>query len=492
MLKKFGSDERGVFAIMVAVVLIPVLLAIGFAVDLGRYMKAESYLQELADSASLALAAAREKDKTKLTTMANEFVGANDTVPFVDDIHVSSLVTNDNLIDLGLNAQLKTYFMGLANIHTMNVNANAEAIRAVSGSVEVALVLDNTYSMIDSDGAGSTKIATLRTAATGLVTELFKNKDADVRIAVVPYADYVNVGTGNRNQPWVSVPADYTTVPAEKVCTTKTTKSVCVKTNPTYACTKDVDGVIVPTTCGGGCAEYQDQTVAPYQSCTGGGSGTSYTWYGCVGSRTTGELRLSDLVPATPYPGYLNVKDKPACPTAITPLSKDQATVTKAVSEMNAEFKKGSYVYQPLTYIPSGLIWGLNVLSSTAPFTEGLSYDKTNIKPRKVVVLMTDGENTLRLNTADGKHLVPSGTAANKLKQMQQTDTDTRAICKTIKDNKIELFTIAFNLDSEDAKSLLSSCATDADHFYDAKDSAALMAAFSGIAQSLTQVRLAR
>jgi hypothetical protein len=39
---------------------------------------------------------------------------------------------------------------------------------------------------------------------------------------------------------------------------------------------------------------------------------------------------------------------------------------------------------------------------------------------------------------------------------------------------------------------MLQGCATDAEHYYDASDPEALLAAFSGIAQSLSQVRLAR
>ena len=47
-------------------------------------------------------------------------------------------------------------------------------------------------------------------------------------------------------------------------------------------------------------------------------------------------------------------------------------------------------------------------------------------------------------------------------------------------------------VDDGPAKAMLESCATDASHYYDATDSTKLLAAFSGIAQSLSQVRLAR
>jgi hypothetical protein len=56
----------------------------------------------------------------------------------------------------------------------------------------------------------------------------------------------------------------------------------------------------------------------------------------------------------------------------------------------------------------------------------------------------------------------------------------------------VEIFSIAFMVGDGGAKTMLQNCATDAEHYYDATDSAALAAAFAGIGQSLTNVRRAR
>src|SRR5690606_17327554 len=98
-------------------------------------------------------------------------------------------------------------------VHKMDTSASALAVRAVTGSVEVALVLDNTFSMSKTDAKGVTKLASLKTAANALVSELMQESKADVRIGLVPYADYINIGTKYRKESWLSVPADYT-VPA--------------------------------------------------------------------------------------------------------------------------------------------------------------------------------------------------------------------------------------------------------------------------------------
>ena len=76
--------------------------------------------------------------------------------------------------------------------------------------------------------------------------------------------------------------------------------------------------------------------------------------------------------------------------------------------------------------------------------------------------------------------------------QAAQTRADTLAICKNIKDRNIEIFSVAFAVDSADSRSLLQTCATDGTHYFDATDSTALNLAFSQIADALTQVRLAR
>ena len=176
-------------------------------------------------------------------------------------------------------------------------------------------------------------------------------------------------------------------------------------------------------------------------------------------------------------------------------VSREQTVGTApggALQAINGMIINRGTSYRPNTYIPAGLIWGLNVLSPGIPFKDSGEYDNNNVKPRKVAVLMTDGENTLRYNAANGRHATLSGGAANQAKQIKQTNDDTVAICTYMKSKNIEIFTVAFMVDDPTAKSLLEGCATDSSHYYDATDSDALLAAFSGIGQSLRVVRLAR
>jgi Flp pilus assembly protein TadG len=488
MFKSFLSDKSGNFAIIMGMLLLPLLLSVGLSVDYSRYLSAESHLQELADVASLALAGSREEDEEKLEVIANDFVAANIGTSKFDAVEIVDLKTENDQIDLDLKSTINTYFMGLANIDTLDVHASALAERAVTGSVEVALVLDNTDSMNQDN-----KIGTLKIAAADLVKKLHESDGAAVRIALVPYAEQVNVGLANRNASWLSVGADYST---SKTTSTEgklhqPMKNGTCKT-PKAAGSRQVekDGVWVTETWPAGCAEWNRVPNGPevWLEPTTTTTITYYEWHGCIGSRVDNKkLVLSDLQPSVKYPGFLTSggANKRKCLTEIIPLTDSKDVIDTAIKGMITS-RSG---YTPQTYIPGGLMWGINVLSPSEPFAEGAAYHMLNTEPRKVIVLMTDGLNTMRAITSGGS--TGQYTSANA-GQRKDTNKDTTELCNYAKEQKIEIFTVAFKVDDGDAKTMLLGCATDAEHYYDASDPEALLAAFTGIAQSLSQVRLAR
>jgi len=502
ILSSFGRDRGGNFGIMMAALSVPLLVAVGLAIDYSAASRAHSHMQALADGAALTLAASREKNQARMEAMANDYVAANLNGMF-EAIDLDEVTLAGTDVTVGLTGKLPTSFMGLANISTIDISTSAVAERAVNGSVEVALVLDNTWSMDREDDKGIKRIEALRSAATTLVNELFADPDARVRIAVVPYAEYVNVGTANRNASWLSVPQDIVTVTPGK-CTETKSRYVCTKREPSYSCPEVIDGIVTPKTCSGDCIEGNTETIDPPKISCSVDKTTRQTWFGCVGSRLKEHARLDDGNPSITYPGLLDTSQK--CPSPLLALSNNKASILTSISGMTQN--QGNY--RPLTYIPAGLIWGMNVLSSSAPFTEGQGYDPDNKNPRKVMVLMTDGDNTMRYNAAigkdssDGKHLALSRVkltgelTAEGVKQLDKSNADTRAICANIKNaqRRIEVFSVALSVDNEEARSILQDCASNTegtlDHYYDASDSETLAAAFSGIAARLAQVRLKR
>lgn len=486
LFSQFTQDRRGQMALLTALLSVPLLLMVGLAIDFTRYSTSQKHLQALTDIAALRLATSKEQDEAKLREMAFDIIHANQDARLISGIEIQSVQATNDDVDLTLSGGIPAMFMGIAGYHRLDSNTSALAERAINGSVEVALVLDNTWSMSEPDASGVSKIAALKSAASSLVSELMKVEDGSVRVALVPYADYVNVGAQNRNASWLSVPDDYTKPGAPRVCKTKDTKDVCQGRNPKKTCTREVDGVSETYQCGGGCKSWKTVKVKPYQSCTGG-NGTDYVWYGCVGSRRKFDNRLHDGSSSDRYPGYLDTRYR--CPNPIVGLSSNKSTILTAIEQM--QINRGMY-YRPLTYIPAGLIWGHNVLAPGGPLSNGAPYDPDNTRPRKVAILMTDGENTLRFNKSNGKHVTLTGSNKKKQGYLDQTNADTKAVCNYMKSRNIEIFSIAFMVDNAVARSLLEQCASDAGHYYDATDNEALIDAFRGIGEALRIVRLVR
>jgi hypothetical protein len=270
----------------------------------------------------------------------------------------------------------------------------------------------------------------------------------------------------------MKVPADYseTITPA---CYVKTENTVCQTQK--YPCTKTNDGKSYQTTCSKSvnCVTTklpvaQQICPAPYKA--------DYKFWGCAGSPAYPK-NVNDIDPARVYPGYLQLK----CGSEITPLTSSKATVDSAVDALSA----AGY-----TYIPSGLAWGFNMLSQPKPMTEAAIYDKSgkNMQPRKALVLMTDGENTMLMNHGNGRHdKSPPGNSPAK-----EANEYTAELCKNIKAQKIEVFTVAFQVTNNDIKKVLLECASDSEHYFDASDAPKLQAAFQSIATSLKNLYIAK
>lgn len=486
--KRLRGDARGNVAMIFALGLPALLMLTGMGVDMYRADVARNTSQQAVDAAALAAAASRERTQAGLARVADDYMKGNIDVRYLDGEPAPETRFIDDIeVEVTMRGKVKTMFMGMIGVSEMPVNVTATAIRGAAEEVELALVLDNTWSMSVSDGRGVTRINALKSASTTLVNELMQRDGARVKIGIVPYADYVNVGVGNRNQPWVSVGADYSTTstPSPRVCETRTTKNVCTG-GVQGTCTRYRDGVPENYTCWTTPQTCSVQDVPPYEHCTGGGNPTTtwYRFYGCVVSRKQGQLRLNDSQPNTPYEGMLQTSQ--TCLNPILPLTNQKASVLSAVQ--NLIINRGGY--QPETHIPSGLIWGVNLLSPTQPFTEGGAYHVANRDPRKILVLMTDGANTLRFNPGDGKHLTFNGNATNKANQLNSTNSDVDSICAYAKEHKIEVYTVALAVDSSTARQMLERCASSASHYFNASDSAALADAFQEIAASINKVRL--
>lgn len=450
-------DQSGATALITGLALLLIACAGITVFDLGHVQSEKAKLQDMLDAAALAAAKVGGDDEDAIREAGHAHLNAHLPDGVYKNLVVDFEPTEDT-VRATATAKVDPYFLNMFMGGPIGIGVDAEVTRSVEGSLEVALVLDTTGSM------AGTKIATLKTAAEGLVKKLTKVKDADVKIGVVPFSNYVNIGVKRRNEPWVSVPADYDKL-VEGKCTEVTQETKCKKSE-TYACTKYNDGVPYDSTCSK-CVEYETKYFDPPKKSCSNDRTDQYRFRGCIGSPTYPQ-NVEDTNPSRVYPGFLNV----SCASELTPLTDKLGPVESAIKSLKAEYE---------TYIPAGLQWGWNLLSPGAPFAEAAAYDPNNKKPRKVLVLMTDGANTMQPN-ANGTHGSKSPAPL--------ADKYTAELCTNIKKQKIEIFTVGFQIDDAAAQDMLLKCASSSAHYYKADSAQDLIDAFDAIAKSLENLRI--
>jgi hypothetical protein len=175
----------------------------------------------------------------------------------------------------------------------------------------------------------------------------------------------------------------------------------------------------------------------------------------------------------------------------ILPLSTDKTTIKNAINDM---------VAQGATGVGEGAAWGWRALSPGEPFTDGRPYSTKN--NTKVLVLMTDGQNTYYPNSkflkswydiygyVDRNHLGTTSTNPSTLTQFM--DQRTLQTCSNIKANGIIIYTVAFQIPSDQAGALdlLNSCASDEDKYFAPGTQAELLAAFNAIGRDISELRV--
>ena len=185
-------------------------------------------------------------------------------------------------------------------------------------------------------------------------------------------------------------------------------------------------------------------------------------WLGCVGSRTAPYNKQAEFggqkMPL--------IFDR-SCGRALTELTDDLPRVRQNISDLTAS---------GATYIPAGLQWGWRTLTPEAPFESNDEGDR-----QKLLILMTDGENTRSQSgtTHDG-----SDTAtANAL---------TLDICNEIKATGVQIATVSYSQgggnQSNDA--VLQKCASSPDLYFNAQNATKLRKAFEAAFESIRDVRL--
>lgn len=478
-LNSFACDRSGQFAIIFSLCLIPIFAGVGIAVDYTYAVQSKTRLHDATDAA--ALFAAREYRQTgKLPKESKVLAFVEADYARISDENVPT-ITGYKLVDGKIHLDTKVVtplaIMGLFGKKATKNQVSSIVNVGADQELEIVLALDTTYSMTKPSGASSDqldptgeflppgtldvdRITALKVAALKFSNAIFGAAGATStrRISVVPFSRYVNVGVSRRGEAWLDVPADSAstgTACSDWYYPVVGYSTKCTPVSYMY------DGVEIKYD---SCEPiYGTEKI---QSCWPTGESK---WYGCVGSRKE-PLNLKEAFSGQKFTGLMNV----SCGTELLPLSSDKVVVANRISSLSAN---------DYTYIPEGVMWGTRTLTDSEPFIEAHASTKTK-EVRKIMVLMTDGENQASAELPD----YPTHNGGN----FAQADDWTTKACNAAKAEKIEIFSVTFGTDlSASAKSIIKGCASNPSNYYDASNAEKLIKAFEDIASQVNRLYLA-
>lgn len=190
-LTSLRRNQRGNVAIVFSLTAIPVVGLASLAIDYGRALNERAKLQAIVDEAALNGANPNNSTDVARQAAANATL-TNNGVPVTP---TTSTATNGTVV-VEASGSVTTSLAQVIGFTSIPFTAKSSAVAGSGKQLELSMMVDLTGSM----GAyvnGQTKIAGLKAAADDLLNILFPNNattSTSVRVAVAPFADYVNAG----------------------------------------------------------------------------------------------------------------------------------------------------------------------------------------------------------------------------------------------------------------------------------------------------------
>jgi Flp pilus assembly protein TadG len=440
-LRRFARAREGNVAITFAFALLPVIASVGAAVDYSRANSVKADLQAALDSTALMLSKEAATDTyNQLQTNALAYFKAAFNRPGTEVVSVSanySSTAGSTLLLKG-SVDVPTDFMQAFGYDTVTISGSSTAQWGTT-RLRVALVLDNTGSMSESN-----KMTALKTATTNLLTQLRTavTTAGDVYVSIVPFVKDVNLGAANYASDWI----DWTEWNAA---------------NGTCSGYTNYDGWGSPkkkSTC---LAYHGTWTPENHQD-----------WNGCVVDRgdstgpNIGDYDTNVITPSTTITATLYAAEQySSCPQAALGLSYNWDAMNTLVSNMQPAGNTNQAI---------GLQLGWLSLVGGGPFSAPMI--DPNYSYQQVIILLTDG-----LNTQDRWYT-------------DQSDIDAREqmTCANIKAAGVTLYTIQVNTGHDPTSTLLKSCASSADKFFLLTSADQIVTTFSAIGTNLSKLRVAK
>ena len=432
LMTRFWKNRRGSVAPIMGFALLPLMGAVGVAVDYSQANAARTAFQTALDSTALMLSktAAKQTDaerQTAATNYLNALFTLTDARSNVSNVTVTPhyTTTAGSKLVLDGSATINTNFLGVLGIDHIDITASSTSVWG-NTRLRVALVLDNTGSMSQTGSNSQTgKMDALKTASQNLLTQLqtAATTPDDVYVSIVPFNKDVNVDASNFNKSWLRWDL-WDAVNGKCSKSTYTTQSTCTAHSKTW-------------------------TPANHS-----------TWNGCVTDRdqnfdTTNNAPVAGgtLYPAEQYS---------SCPVSLMGLSNTWTTLSNKITAMQPNGNTNQAI---------GLQMGWQSLTA-APFT--VPAQDPNYKYSQVIILLTDG-----LNTEDRWY-----TNASSIDARQQKT------CDNLKAAGVTIYTVQVNTGSDPTSTLLQGCASDLSKFFYLTSSMEIVTTFGQIGTALTNLRL--
>lgn len=526
-----AACSGGNVAILFGIAILPVMAAVGVAVDYTHANSVRTAMQSALDSTALMLSRdAASQDNVQINTSAVNYFKALFTRGEGKVITVNaSYDTAGSSLTVGAQVVMNTDFMRIFGHPQMTLDSTA-IVKWGSKRLRVALVLDNTGSM-----ASAGKMSALITATNNLLLQL-KNaatSNGDVYVSIIPFVKDVNLGANNYAAGWIDwtewedeppyvktnkpsnwdqmgpgASCPFTTSSHGFGCTLSPTSTSTTSTIPSsgtyagYICPGSDNGYKVPGKAGvayNGCynSVQVTKTVATGSqascgatancSCAGNGSNKvctqSYynhtwiknahsTWNGCVVDR--GDT-------AAPNAGNYDTNvTAPSSGNQATLYAAEQYTLCpQPVMGLNYDWNSMANAVNSMSPTGTtnqgiGLQLGWMSLVGGGPFTAPTKDPKYQYDD--IIILLSDG-----LNTQNRWYTNQSSIDARQ-----------QLTCANVKAAGVTLYTIQVNTDADPTSTLLQQCATSSDKFFLVTSASQISTIFNQIGTNLSKLRVAK
>ena len=191
LMNAFKAAQKGTVAVTFALSIVPVLAAVGAAVDFAHYTAINTQLTAALDAAGIAAAAASGKTNAEREQIGKDTFEANVQGGAATGEPITlTLKSNGTTIKAEAHAIMTTTLLAVVGLNDIDVGVRNEVTIPQPRKAEVAFVLDYSGSMADAAG-GQIKYLAMRDAAATLIDTLTKNDPTKVKFALVPFSHHV-------------------------------------------------------------------------------------------------------------------------------------------------------------------------------------------------------------------------------------------------------------------------------------------------------------